>query len=147
MSYNKATLVVMGLLLVLAVVYGIEALSYQDMRHRNSIGPGYFPVILAVALGVLSVISAIQTLAREDRPVEIPNLGLVGLTIVLAGAFLIVWSSLDLFYAGGFVLLLALMSIYDPVRSPRRILRNLVVAAAVILFTRLLFGAVIHIRF
>lgn len=147
MSYRKATLAVMAMLLILAVFYGREALSYQDMRNRNSVGPGYYPLALAVVLAILAVISAVQTMARADRRIEIPNLPLVALTVILSGVFLLVWSQLDQFYAGGFALLLALIFLFDRTYTPGRIIRNVVVAVAVILFTWLLFGEFINIRF
>lgn len=147
MSYNKATLVVMALLLVLAVAYGWEATSFHDMRNRNSVGPSYFPVALAVILALLCIVSAVQSLVRADTRVELPNMPLIAATVALTGAFLIVWAMLGAFYLGGFVLMLSLIFLYDPVFTPRAILRNLAVAISVILFTYLLFGLLIQIRF
>ncbi|WP_163851909.1 tripartite tricarboxylate transporter TctB family protein [Pseudooceanicola aestuarii] len=147
MSYRTSTYVTLALLLILAVAYGWQALSFQDMRNRNAVGPGYFPIILSVALAVLCVIAAVQARARADRRIDIPNRGLILATLGASGAFLLAWAKLGGFYAATFVFALALFGLYTPDRRARTLLSRVALAGVVTLFVYLLFGLLIQVRF
>lgn len=147
MSYNKATYAFLALLLLLAAGYGWQALSFEDLRNRNSVGPGYFPLILAVALTILVVISTLQTRARADRRINIPNPWLIVATLVLSASFLLAWAALDLFYLPCFVFVLALFVLYDPRRTFRQLAFKVVLTGAVTGFIYLLFDLLIQVRF
>lgn len=147
MSYKKSTYVVLALLLLLAVGYGWQALSFQDMRNRNSVGPSYFPVILAAALAILSLISAVQTYAQVERRIELSSLGLIGATLALTAAFLLFWSQIGHFYGACFVFVLALFLLYGPRRTLRSLAFKFILAAGVTLCIYLLFDLLIQLRF
>ena len=147
MSYKTSTYIVLSLLFVLAIAYGWQGLSFQDMRNRNSVGPGYFPIALAVALAVLCIAGAVRNQMQENRHVEIPNLGLILATLAITAAFLVGWAMLGLFYAFAFAFVFVLFVLYERDRSAKRVAIRFALAAGVTLFIYLLFGQLIQVRF
>jgi hypothetical protein len=146
-SYKKATYVFLAAMIVLAGFYFRDALAFQDNRFRGSIGPGYFPIGLAVTLLVLCVISMAQTAASADRQIDLPNLGYVGGAVALTAAFLFAWSLAGYFYLLCFIYLVALLTLFADKRGLRQVAVNVAVAAVVTSGVYGLFGLVIEARF
>lgn len=147
MSYKKATYVFLAAMIVLAGFYFRDALAFQDNRFRGSIGPGYFPIGLAVTLLVLCVISMAQTAASDDRHIDLPNLGYVGGAVALTAAFLFAWYLAGYFYLICFFYLFMLLTFFASSRGMRQLAVNVAVAAAVTGGVYGLFGLVIEARF
>ena len=147
MSYKKATYLSLALMIVLAAFYYWAALDFQDNRNRNSVGPGYFPMILSVVLIILCIISWIQTIRKPDYKINIPNLRVIGLSLLAIALFLISWFFINLFYISCFVFLLVLSILYNPGLNRKSLVINLSTSLAITVFIYILFGLIIQVRF
>lgn len=116
----------------------------------GGVGQVQFPVTLAVLLMVLCVVECGRTLlgkstAREER-LEIPNAAKLAMTVLLTGAYFLLWSWIGYFYPLTAVFFLVLVLIYQE----RPSLRSAAIAAIVsVLFAALLylvFGVAFGVR-
>lgn len=107
-------------LLAISVWYGTSALEL-DSGMGSGIGPGYFPLLLAIALGVLAVLTLVRPTPRshpadageseEDQP-SAPSVSKALWTVGLLAAMLVAWEIVGNFYVSLAVFLASLLAVY-----------------------------------
>jgi len=107
-----------------------------------AIGPGYFPVLLAILLIILSIVSLIQTMIKkENEKIDIPKLKLIILTIVMIGLLVFSWSLFGYLYVHIFFFLLILISAYKlPKINIRTIMKDSAIALVITIITYVIFN-------
>ena len=147
MSYKKATYITLFLMLIMTACYYWLALDFQDNRNRNSIGPGYFPIILSVTLTILCIISGLQTAKKQDQVLRIPNIKLIAMSLLATAIFLVSWFYFGFFYISSFVFLVILFMLFNPGIKKTPLLINVSIPLAITAFIYILFGLIIKVRF
>lgn len=113
MSYKKVSYAALILLILFGIGYFVSINTSATINPKSSaIGPNYFPNILAGLLIVLSLVSLIQTIRKEDKKIIIPQFKLILFTIVLTVLFFVSWGVFGWFYVQTLIFLTVLFTVY-----------------------------------
>ncbi len=147
MNYRKSTFVTLSLLMVFGWVYAISiGITTSGGVYNSSIGPSYFPNILAVLLTVLCLINMVQTARKtEDETVELPYFKYILITLTAIVLFLLSWYFIGYFYINAFLFMMALFFIYRRDFSKKQIAFNVVLSLLVIVIVYLVFEVTMSI--
>ncbi len=115
------------------------------------IGPDFYPrIVLGIMAALSAALVAIDVIAsRRRRAGPVPaaparNYGLVALTFIVFGLYVVVLPFLG-FRLATFSFVAALQAVLEPPRSMRRWVAIVVVAAACALITHLVFESYLHV--
>lgn len=147
MSYNKATYVALTLLMVFGWAYALSVnITTSGGVHHSTIGPAYFPNILAGLLTILCVISFIQTAKKtgKDR-VRLHYFKYVLITLSITAAFLLAWYMIGYFYVLAFVYLMTLFLLYRRNFSKKQAAVNIAISCSMLLMIYLVFEVAMSI--
>jgi Tripartite tricarboxylate transporter TctB family. len=147
MSYKRATYVALSLLMVFGWVYAVSIhITTSGGARNSSIGPTYFPDLLAVLLTVLCIVSFFQTARKKgDSIVRLHYFKYVLITLSLIVAYLLAWYYIGYFYILTFVFLMSLFFIYRRNFSMKQIAKNIAIACSMLLVIYLIFEVAMSI--
>lgn len=144
-----ADLAIYAILLAVSVIV-IREVSVLESMMPGDVGPAFFPVSMAVAVIVLSVIGAIRAVVMAvPGRIDLPGKGRMLVTVLATVAFLLLWQNFGLFYFLGFVYLAGLLIFFmsdGPLRA-RYVIIILAVSAVAMVLARLFFTEVLYVRF
>ncbi|SDH25430.1 Tripartite tricarboxylate transporter TctB family protein [Alteribacillus persepolensis] len=150
MSQKKATYVVLIVLILIGARYWMQANDLSGAANQDTIGPGYFPNVLSIALFVLCGISFLQTLySKDEEKIELPSKKLLAATIMVTVLFVASVSTFGFFYLQTFLFLLVLFTIYrfSTGMNVRIVAANAAMAFGLSLFFYVVFDLVMTVRF
>ncbi|MBD2848059.1 tripartite tricarboxylate transporter TctB family protein [Paenibacillus sp. IB182496] len=141
MKDKAATCTVLLLLTLFGWVYAISIRVTTAGGIQNStIGPAYFPMILAVLLTVLCALSFLQTVRKkESAKLEFPFFRYILITLATIVLFLLCWHFIGLFYVLSFLFLMALFLIYRRKFNTKQIVFNAGLSGLIVLIIYLVF--------
>lgn len=148
MSARKGTLTALVCLICLGIVYLISAQKLGGATS-TTLGPGYFPTILGIALIVMCIISGVQTFRKPDKQIKIPNLKLVFLTILIIAVYFIAWNTLGYFYLCTFIFLFILFMLYrhNQENLTKIFIPNILMSIIITLIIFVVFDVIMSVRF
>ena len=106
-SYRLGSLVLMGVLVVVGVLYLVVGQGYETGRP---FGPAAFPTLLAIMLIASCLIGIVIAVRQDDQQVALGDLLRVVTVGFVTAAYLIVWALTGWFYPATFVFLAGLMT-------------------------------------
>lgn len=152
MSRSLLTYIVLVGIMIFGILYGIQALELRNARmiitSTTTLGPGYFPSLLAIILVILCIINIIETyLKKSDEKVEISNLKVLIYSLVVIVLFILSWFNLGYFFINVFFFILILLLVYRTQKfTTRLVLKNSVIAGGITLSTYIIFKVLLNIR-
>lgn len=145
MSIHRVTYIVLIILSIISIGYFYLAHSLPISNNDVSIGPDYFPKILAIILLVLCIINFIQTWRKKNVQSFFTNSKFIFITIGLVILYLLSWSLFGYFYLTTFLFLSIIFFIYKP--SKKHLPLYIVLAILITIIIHLLFNIVVGVRF
>ena len=149
MSTRIANLTVLAGILALGTLYFFHTQYIQTASGGGTtLGPQYFPTILAGALFALCVVAVIRELRSEMGHLEMPRKREIALTVALTGGYFAAWQATEQFFAVTPFYVFALLVLYSGgKRSFRSIATSAAVAALFTLAIYLTFTLLLDVRF
>ncbi|MGM0904559.1 MAG: tripartite tricarboxylate transporter TctB family protein [Bacillota bacterium] len=133
------------LILTIGVLYMRSSVGLGIGTAKN-MDAGFYPSLLGGILIILTALSFIQTMKKNDKEkVEFPNGKLTLLTIGVIGLFILSWSLLGFFYIHLFLFLYILYSLYSERFKKEFIFKNSFFAATVTFSIFVIFNIVLKL--
>ncbi|HWL12635.1 MAG TPA: tripartite tricarboxylate transporter TctB family protein [Ureibacillus sp.] len=147
MSYKKSTLITLVGIALFGIIYAYSINSMANGLGTTNIGPKYFPNILVTSLLILCVISFIQNLKSEDQKIDINNVGMMVITVLFTVIYFLAWYFTGWFYVMTALFLWALLILFTEIRTLKSIIICLAISVGFTLFTYVIFGQIMMVRF
>ncbi|WP_040982097.1 tripartite tricarboxylate transporter TctB family protein [Oceanobacillus jeddahense] len=156
MSYKMVNILFSLFLLILTSLYLIQSIGFITAGDGFISNPGFYPMILASIVLILSIFKLIQTIVKKDKEnkevyFKVENLKYILLTILITIAYVLLWYTIrDLFYIFTFLFFLSLATLYSYARkiaTLKTLLRNAIVSLVVTIIIFLIFDLLFSIRF
>lgn len=139
MSYRKLTYLTSIFFILLSGTFFYSAFQMKESNY--GVGPQYFPQVLSIMLIALCLLDIWITRKKDDKKIEIPNLGLIILTIILITSFFIMWSLSGQFYIFAFLFMVISLLLYTPYkRTIKRVLTISIISLVIVFAVYLLFS-------
>lgn len=152
MSRSLLTYIVLVGIMIFGILYGIQALELRNARmiitSTTTLGPGYFPSLLAIILVILCIINIIETYVKKsDEKVEISNFKVLIYSLVVIVLFILSWFNFGYFFINVFLFILVLLLVYRTQKfTTRLVLKNSVIAGGITVSTYIIFKVLLNIR-
>lgn len=148
MSYKKADLFFLIAFIVLGIAYWVAVEELPEATDSVSLGPRYFPTILAVLLLALCGASLLRAVRKSDRQIPLPNRKMMSVTIGLTMLFFAGWAELGYFYLFLFLFVLACLTTYKPLAEWKRHLSvHSAISLAITVMMYVIFQLAMGVRF
>jgi len=149
LNYKIATYIVNTILILVAASGLYMIYNFEPPVIRLTIGPGYYPALLCVALIIMSTISLIKTFKSHDnRVIELPKMKTPLLVMVVFVAFLVFWKITKQFYIVSFVSIGILLYFLNPQpNSIGKLAKAVIISLCIQVFVYLVFQRLMYFRF
>jgi len=131
-------------IIVLAIIYANSALDFK--QSPNTIGAGYFPLLLSVLLVIFCLVSIFKAVKSTNNiKINLSNIKLIGLTTIIVGLFIYSWSTIGLFYVNVAIFIFLLITIYKRTNKVIPLLKNFTMAVSITIPVYLIFGLILNL--
>ncbi len=154
MSYKKASIIVLSILIALGIAGCWLSIQIADSQSgisgsSNNFfgGPRFYPLLICALVVIFSIWALILVCRqKDDRIIEIHHKKNLLFVIAVVIIWAVLWQKVGQFYAVSFVAMAALLFFLNPEeQSAKKLLKSGGIALLVVSFVYAIFGAVLRI--